>query len=541
MFVIFQFPLVESRPFIPDPTNKLSTPVWPLVNAGEDYVRSFGIVKMRFGGGNSNWEGEEVFSNASRAMGFQPFLQKQALGSSKCQFAPICYFRRFFSDGKAVSRVEIGFNLSGLNPVRHITDDDIHQLLVDLMNIQVTIPKRDKKKITCNFYDAGRYLAKHYLESTTKIIDKKVQKTKNWWVSSGMPLIFLEPDQDVQIESLHGSRKIDFSTLKQGIKLSYIPFTEKGKPIALWVLEKSSQHRGDKDYLRRLRLHILRLHTERECLKRILRNIISKKIKILRGDQATEKLQGYLINAAKLLRKQNRNGIPQSEILKKAMNIHEIVNEGEITTLLSQLSSVRKNVKDIIDRYVNENRKEKTVFISYNHKDIPFVKKFKEELERQNINVRIDIDKMKFRDNIQSFIEESVRESYFTIFVVSKNSLRSAWVIIEILETLNFEKVQQKRKLLPIFIDEALFSDTFYAESLEEINNEIDKVWENTKKVRELGGGTENLDAKRTRLINLKNNLARITKTLQETLVGDFSNENKLSENLPKLINLINT
>jgi hypothetical protein len=208
---------------------------------------------------------------------------------------------------------------------------------------------------------------------------------------------------------------------------------------------------------------------------------------------------------------------------------------------LSRLSSVRKNVKDIIDRCVNENRKEKTVFISYNHKDIPFVKKFKKELEGQNINVRIDIDKMKFRDNIQSFIEESVRESYFTIFVVSKNSLRSAWVIIEILETLNFEKVQQKRKLLPIFIDEALFSDTFYAESLEEINNKIDKVWENTKKVRELGGGTENLDSKRTRLINLKNNLARIIKTLQETLVGDFSNENKLSKNLPKLINLINT
>jgi hypothetical protein len=147
---------------------------------------------------------------------------------------------------------------------------------------------------------------------------------------------------------------------------------------------------------------------------------------------------------------------------------------------------------------------------------------------------------LKFGDNIQEFIEESIRKSDFTIFVVSKNSLRSAWVIIEALKTLTIGEVEQKKKLLPISIDDSLFSNDFYIESLKEINSKLERIWEQTEETRALGGGIENIDAERKRWETLKKHLPDVLAKIRETLVGDFRGKYKTSNNLLKLINLIN-
>jgi len=48
---------------------------------------------------------------------------------------------------------------------------------------------------------------------------------------------------------------------------------------------------------------------------------------------------------------------------------------------------------------VSENQAIQKVFISYNHKDIAFVEQLKQDLEKSNIQLIIDIDSMKFGDD----------------------------------------------------------------------------------------------------------------------------------------------
>ena len=180
-----------------------------------------------------------------------------------------------------------------------------------------------------------------------------------------------------------------------------------------------------------------------------------------------------------------------------------------------------------------------TVFISYSQKDMEFVKKLKSDLEAQNIGVTIDIEAAKIGDNLQDFIETAVRENQFTISVISKNSLQSVWVIAESLENFMYEKVEQKKRFLPIFIDRSVFDDAFSLEVARIVKSEIEKLRANSQEAYELGMGTEHFDTKRKRLETLRNNLGTIFNTLRERLSADFSSAEKIAENFPKLVYMI--
>jgi hypothetical protein len=546
-FVYFIFPITDARLFLPETAKEERLDFLPQLHnlkEGANFIRSFGPFQRRTKVEDLNFKTEDIYFKASQALGLSPIFKKIKFGRKKCPFFSPWINRRFFSDGKVVSRVELLFKLKKLNPNCTITPHDIKKALIHLMYMEVTIPKRSKNKISCKFFNAGSHLAKHYMRATTRITKKDVYNTKNWWVPAGMPMVFLELDKDVQFgDKLQGHKKREFNSLKEGINLSYIPFAKEGIPIAIWVLEKNSQYQGDKDYLKYLRINISRLHSEWECLKNISSLIRKEKIKIFLGDKLNKELNMYVFDSTELLLNQNLDNNPQSEsekILKKAIIFFKEKIVKEVSDYMSLRELFPKDVSDFNGRFLIENQEKKTIFISYSHNDTRFVKKLKRDLENQDIKVQIDIDELKFGDNIQEFIEESIRESDFTIFVVSKNSLRSAWVIIEALKTLTIGEVEQKKKLLPISIDDSLFSNDFYIESLKEINSKLERIWEQTEETRALGGGIENIDAERKRWETLKKHLPDVLAKIRETLVGDFRGKYKKSNNLLKLINLIN-
>jgi hypothetical protein len=132
-----------------------------------------------------------------------------------------------------------------------------------------------------------------------------------------------------------------------------------------------------------------------------------------------------------------------------------------------------------------------------------------------------------------------VRDTDLTISVVSKHSLESAWVAQEFLETLMYEKVNEKKKLLPIYIDRSLFDNNYYLELLKKIAGNIEELTDMTRKAAQLGGNSANYDLQRTRLHRLKSQLGDILAQLQSRLAADFSNEQAMAENLPKLLNII--
>jgi hypothetical protein len=119
-------------------------PKWERANPKQHFVRSFGKVGVRGGGSdNPKLKKPEPFANGSHAISSGTHLfDRQVIGPPKCQFSSICCFRNLFAADEVVKRVEIVFKLKSLNANKHIAPIDIQSALFELMDAQVTIPKR---------------------------------------------------------------------------------------------------------------------------------------------------------------------------------------------------------------------------------------------------------------------------------------------------------------------------------------------------------------------------------------------------------------
>jgi len=180
----------------------------------------------------------------------------------------------------------------------------------------------------------------------------------------------------------------------------------------------------------------------------------------------------------------------------------------------------------------------KKVFISYSHNDNNFVIKLKNDLEKQNIKIKIDIEKLCFGDDINDFINKSIEESDLTISIISKNSLRSPWVFIEASETLLNQKFKKIKKFVPIYIDTDILQNNTYLEVLNTIEIGIDDIDKFIIKALNKRTSISIYSDRRERLLDFKNNVHKFFNELQKKLMADFTKYN-YNDNLLKLINQI--
>jgi len=233
--------------------------------------------------------------------------------------------------------------------------------------------------------------------------------------------------------------------------------------------------------------------------------------------------------------------------LKRVMNFR--VEENYTYTSLNKMGidyqSVIKyqtEVRELINRKEEETKNKKRVFISYNHKDQDIALKIKNKLEMNDIDVIMDVSSMGTGDNIQRFIEESIKTSGITISIVSKNSLLSAWVAMETIYS-NFDSSIRGRKFFPINIDKEFLRREFVDEAYSIIEKEMDNI--NNLKIErsKRNRGTEDLDPEIYRYRRLHTDLASIISRFQNSftvaIIGNNleSGMNKLVNDIKKQIN----
>ena len=160
------------------------------------------------------------------------------------------------------------------------------------------------------------------------------------------------------------------------------------------------------------------------------------------------------------------------------------------------------------------------------------------DFQSEEKNLKRNVESLEFSGDIKNFINKSVEKSDFTISIVSKNSLKSVWVIDEALTTLMHEEVNQKKKFMPI-IDNSFLDNKFSSEIIQKISTDIREIVQISLEIINKGAGTEHLDPQRERLNNAKHNLPKLLKKLREINIADFSTDEKFNENLPKLIKVI--
>jgi hypothetical protein len=267
---------------------------------------------------------------------------------------PSCAFRRFLYDGGAVARLEIGLQFRRRRMrFTPLGAKDCLTLLESVLALPVTVVASEGSSVSTPLLQSVRHVAGRYLRATTKLTAGLPAPTPAWWFSPGLPLMLVEYRSEEIATLPRFSRLVELES-EVGIRLEHFRISYRGTLLGTWFLRLDPG--VNPDVQRRLRLHLFRLHAERECLKQILRLIAQEKIPVESRTPAADRLQEYLLGAQRLLERQSRFGLPQSEILNAAQQFEDVVDEGERETLLAKLSQIRGNIRRFVERYTEEER-----------------------------------------------------------------------------------------------------------------------------------------------------------------------------------------
>lgn len=109
-----------------------------------------------------------------------------------------------------------------------------------------------------------------------------------------------------------------------------------------------------------------------------------------------------------------------------------------------------------------------TAFISYAHRDAPFVARLAEDLVANGVGVWLDRWEIKVGDSISDRIQQGIQDSDYLVIVLSPNSVNSSWVR----EELNAARIKQLESrqvvVLPVLYQDCeippLLKDKYYAD-----------------------------------------------------------------------------
>ena len=316
MFVTVQFPMADLRPFL-EGTGRLNAPPWPLAEPARHFVRSLGGVQKRRRGGLTEWVGEDVYCDVRS--GFSLELPSGAF--RQVGLRPL--WRRYYATGGfhwpgVVTRMEVGFAAriprSLPSGMLSIAARNMAELTVNVPAAVASTP-RPAPLGTC-----GSRLARLLLAATTS--HSAAAPPRNWWMRAGQPIALAE------IPAAPGEST---STLAvQELHTLRVDNVE----IPLWVL-----HYGpgtDRGELRRLRIHLWRIHQEREVLRIALAACLEKRL----DPTTSPALRDYLAQQSKWLGKARTEGFPQRELLSHAYRLDALVEPGGLEKLKSMLSQL---------------------------------------------------------------------------------------------------------------------------------------------------------------------------------------------------------
>jgi hypothetical protein len=348
MLIAFQFPFADARPFLNEETHRLAAPDWPDAEAGQEFVRSIGSVRPRLRGGERIWAGEGVYCDAARLLRFPPRLSSRQLAPSTGGSVLACQFRRLFSDGAAVVRVELGLTRRAHPATTQGTrlppldSDGCLQFLLGCAATPVIVPSGNHAPASLPLLQADQGLRRQLLRSSTaREKEKPPFQPPVWWLTPGRPLILVQywPREVVSLPSL--TRRVETDNVAP-LDLSHMGLLSQNRLVTVWFLGLRPD--ADRDVLRRLRIHLFRLHAERECLRHVLKHIKADRITVERGSEASERLQHYLDRTFNLFFSQTRYGINQSKILEAAYRYDDLVSEADQATLLQRLTEIRGTI-----------------------------------------------------------------------------------------------------------------------------------------------------------------------------------------------------
>jgi ABC-2 type transport system ATP-binding protein len=175
------------------------------------------------------------------------------------------------------------------------------------------------------------------------------------------------------------------------------------------------------------------------------------------------------------------------------------------------------------------------VFISYCHRDQATAIKLEQLLSACHVPVRIDRTRMRLGEPIRDFIQESIRFTQTTLWIVSEHSLLSDWVGIEIATTLSDATLWKQRRLIACYLDDAFLQPEFQLNATRSIDARLSALGRLIPCHDQIEIGTKNLDGQKAQLRDLRNSLDALLDRLRTMLCVDLRDAN-LDTGLEQLV-----
>lgn len=348
MLVVAQFPISDARAFASMPTARLDVPDWPdpPTYGNPQFVRRFGPAAERSLGPDAAWTDERVYCHARRAIGF-PGLRLARLRAGDVTVRPHIVFRRLFCDRTtAVARVEVGF-VAHLAPYASaLGPTTVESTVRDLLALDTDVFEPGRGVVHADLKDQGQRLAELFAFATSRRKGSTATPQELDLVRHGRPMVVAEFDQD-EVTAFPKNARVIAGVISGDAEIAFFDRL----PVPVWLLRRGTVA---EPVLRSLRLCLLRLHAERECLDRVLAHLQARRITYQAGTDTGDRLVQYLDDSTKLLEKQRRRGVQQSQLLA-AMNAAETAAPPFRTQgMLDRITDVQRQIRVKVERYAIE-------------------------------------------------------------------------------------------------------------------------------------------------------------------------------------------
>ncbi len=291
MLISVQLPIIDLRGFA-TPTGRLSRPGWPAPEADEEFLRAFGAVRRRPSGGINGWLGESAVCEAFRGARFAgPLPRVLGRGRQGCSFHVV--YRRFFFDGLATGKLELGFQARPEGPS------------VDMANVVsavLKLPLIGWGGCPRALGVVGTDTARNYARATTA--HNGDFEAAQRFVLAGRPCVIIDQrgvmPRTPREANDFSPRKFNFET---GVWAHFWHQREFGQDIPVWHLYRYSNEAREAS--RQMRLYLSRFHAETEALAKTLKAISEEVIAPELRSEQSNLLQKFLLDT---LRHQRRAG-----------------------------------------------------------------------------------------------------------------------------------------------------------------------------------------------------------------------------------------
>jgi len=331
MLLSIQFPIADTRTFIyTDP--RLHKPGWPLAEKDSEYIRYAGVIRARTAGGLVGWGGENegVICKANNALAFDKNISycdiKLGINLNLRRI-----FTYFYFDGTAVGKFEVGVSTKSHNKVQ-ISQKQFPAVVNHFLTLPVRVRNPLGKTKVQDLVQAGRSISQLF-SIASAIKENAINPTGFREVHPGTPILYFEFKKGDVIDVPQAAKFVPLPK-EYGINLFNYKIIYKGAQIQSWLA--FTDELTDLKRARTLRLYLLRLHAEYECLRIVLRNIKEKIINPPPKGELSDKLQLYLNKATKNIGNLETKCEDQftRELTYIARNATNMIRPGDLDELL---------------------------------------------------------------------------------------------------------------------------------------------------------------------------------------------------------------